>query len=280
MNKQSVYAILTIMLIPIGILLVCAKMVGDTTEAQDTAVKITTDNPAYQQIAKAIAGKKGRVSLMSGNLKTAQQKTKFKKSELLLTDDHTSALLTEAQKLHSSPKLVIASDYIHTDSSTQKYYLSPNTTVVMAQQIVNYLSDMDPRNRDIYVENNKQFVEKTSDLTTLYTILKKIKDIRYVATNNSQHLLMTQLGYAAETDDVSKLTDKQMADLESKLADKKIQFIFTTSQDTTENKQKLVTMAKKDDIPVVTFSQFTPDSTKIWTWQLTQLKKIQKALDK
>ena len=59
MNKQSVYAILTIMLIPIGILLVCAKMVGDTTEAQDTAVKITTDNPAYQQIAKAIAGKKG-----------------------------------------------------------------------------------------------------------------------------------------------------------------------------------------------------------------------------
>ncbi len=109
---------------------------------------------------------------------------------------------------------------------------------------------------------------------------KKIKDIRYVATNNSQHLLMTQLGYAAETDDVSKLTDKQMSDLESKLADKKIQFIFTTSQDTTENKQKLVTMAKKDDIPVVTFSQFTPDSTKIWTWQLTQLKKIQKALDK
>ncbi|MGO0155385.1 metal ABC transporter solute-binding protein, Zn/Mn family [Leuconostoc mesenteroides] len=280
MNKQSVYAILTIMLIPIGILLVCAKMVGDTTETQDTTVQIMTDNPAYQQIAKAIAGQKGRVSLMSGNPRTAQQKTKLKKAELLLTDNHSSVLLTAAEKLHSSPKLVIASDYIHTDSPTQKYYLSPNTTVVMAQQIVNYLSDMDPRNRDTYVKNNKQFVEKTSDLTALYTKLKNIKDIRYVATNKSQNLLMTQLGYTVETDNVSKLTDKQMSDLESKLADKKIQFIFTTAQNFTENEQKLVNMAKKNDVPVVTFSQFTPDSTQIWNWQLMQLKKIQKALDK
>ncbi|GMA70283.1 hypothetical protein GCM10025879_15290 [Leuconostoc litchii] len=255
-------------------------MVGDTTETTNTAVRITTDNVAYQQIAKILVGNKGHVTLLSVIQQTKQQKKQLKKTELVLTDSHKSSLLTEIQRQHISPKMVIASDYIQASSTIKNYYLSPETTIVMAQQIVNHLSDMDPKNRDFYVESNKKFMNRINDLTTIYNNLKKKQNINYLSTDSTQNLLMSQLGYKQEANNIDKMTDKQLSDVENKLADKHIKFVLTNIHDNTENTKSLLSAAKEADIPVVTFTTFTPNNTKIWNWQLLQLKKIQKALDK
>lgn len=277
MNKQVIYAILTILLIPIGIFLVFANMAGETSVPDSKPVVITTDNIAYQQIAKAIAGKHGKTELISNVTDTAQ-KAKFKKSELIITDTHESQLLTRAKQWRLSARLVIASDYITDGKSYRNIYLSPQTTLNMATKITDQLSDMDPRNRNSYVANKQNLLTKTAKLATIFQNLKKNKNVTYLATNQSQELMMTQLGYQSASNDVDKLDDAATRSLEKKMSDKKIDFVLTATQDQTSHDKRLITAAKKDNIPVVTFNQVLPQDTYIWSWQLSQLRLIQKAL--
>ena len=264
MNKQVIYAILTILLIPIGIFLVFVNMAGETSVPDSKPVVIATDNIAYQQIAAAIAGKHGKTELIS-NVTDQAQKTKFKKSELIITDTHESQLLTRAKQWGVSARLVIASDYITDGKNYRNVYLSPQTTLNMVTKITDQLSDMDPRNRNSYVANKQ-------------SLLKKSKNVTYLATNQSQELMMTQLGYQSASNDVDKLDDDAMTTLEKKISDKKIDFVLTATQDQTNHDKQLIAAAKKDNIPVVTFNQVLPQDTYIWSWQLSQLRLIQKAL--
>ncbi|MGQ2285249.1 metal ABC transporter solute-binding protein, Zn/Mn family [Leuconostoc pseudomesenteroides] len=277
MNKQVIYAILTILLIPIGIFLVFVNMAGETSVPDSKPVVIATDNIAYQQIAAAIAGKHGKTELIS-NVTDQAQKTKFKKSELIITDTHESQLLTRAKQWGVSARLVIASDYITDGKNYRNVYLSPQTTLNMVTKITDQLSDMDPRNRNSYVVNKQSLLKKTAKLTSVFQNLKKSKNVTYLATNQSQELMMTQLGYQSASNDVDKLDDDAMTALEKKMSDQKIDFVLTATQDQTNHDKQLIAAAKKDNVPVVTFNQVLPQDAYIWSWQLSQLRLIQKAL--
>lgn len=105
MNKQTLYAILTIALVPIGILLIFMRMTVEMPQPAHTPVKIVTDNTAYQQIAESLTYKNGHVVVVNGALMTTTDKQNFKAAEVVITDSHQSQLLTQRRKMKLHSKL-------------------------------------------------------------------------------------------------------------------------------------------------------------------------------
>ena len=99
MNKQNIYAILTILLIPVGLFLISIKMTVETKQPQHTPVQIVTDNVAYQQIAQAVSEKSSHVSLVSGKLASERDMRLFKHAEVVIVDSHQNQLLTQRRNL-------------------------------------------------------------------------------------------------------------------------------------------------------------------------------------
>jgi len=278
MNKQSLYAILTISLIPIGLFLIGIKMTVETKTPQHTPVQIVTDNVAYQQLAQAIAGKSGHVSLLSGGLTYANEKAIFKKAEVVITDSHQNQLLTQRRKMKLHSKILIASDVIKNQNYVN-YWLSPDITVTTITRLSDLLSDLDPSNRNEYINNSQNLLAQTKSLSESIRTLKAKKDVHYIATNNAQQLFMSQLGYKSDISDVESASEIDFKTLEKRFQDKKISFVLTASQDQSQKDQHVVALARAAKIPIITCNQVLPSDQKIWQWQLTFVNQLRYALE-
>lgn len=277
MNKQTLYAILTIALVPIGILLIFMRMTVEMPQPAHTPVKIVTDNTAYQQIAESLTYKNGHVVVVNGALMTTTDKQNFKAAEVVITDSHQSQLLTQRRKMKLHSKLLIASDVLDNQNYTN-YWLSPDVILQTITRLTNLLSDMDPQYRNSYVKNSEKMSQETQLLADKIEVLKTKKNVNYVATNQAQQLFMSQLGYKSVVSNLESLSDDDFNHLEKELKSGKIQFILRASQDQTEHDRRLVKLADNAKIPVITFNQVLPHDQKVWQWQLQLVKQLENAV--
>ena len=276
-NKQAFYAILTLLLIPIGICLIVLKMTVPSPAPEHSPVKIVTDRVAYQQIAQAIVGTDGQVTVLTGQLTTKQQRKQFKAAEVLITDNHDSQLLTQRQKLQLHSKILVASDSIKTQTYSH-YWLSPQVTVQTISRLSDLLSDLDPQNRDFYIRQSQILLTQTKPLADAIASLQAEKNVQYLATNNAQQVFMAQLGYQTARSDIESANDADFQALGKKMQDHTIRFVLKASQDQSPNDQRLVQLANEYKVPVITFNQVLPADQKIWDWQLTFVTQLQAAL--
>ncbi|WLC98232.1 zinc ABC transporter substrate-binding protein [Leuconostoc carnosum] len=277
MNKQTLYAILTIALVPIGILLIFMRMTVEMPRPAHTPVKIVTDNTAYQQIAESLTYKNGHVVVVNGALMTTTDKQNFKAAEVVITDSHQSQLLTQRRKMKLHSKLLIASDVLDNQNYTN-YWLSPDVILQTITRLTNLLSDMDPQYRNSYVKNSEKMSQETQLLADKIEVLKTKKNVNYVATNQAQQVFMSQLGYKSVVPNLESLSDDDFNHLEKELKSGKIQFILRASQDQTEHDRRLVKLADNAKIPVITFNQVLPHDQKVWQWQLQLVKQLENAV--
>lgn len=277
MNKQTLYAILTIALVPIGILLIFMRMTVEMPRPAHTPVKIVTDNTAYQQIAESLTYKNGHVVVVNGALTTTTDKQNFKAAEVVVTDSHKSQLLTQRRKMKLHSKLLIASDVLDNQNYTN-YWLSPDVILQTITRLTNLLSDMDPQYRNSYVKNSEKMSQETQLLADKIEVLKTKKNVNYVATNQAQQVFMSQLGYKSVVPNLESLSDDDFNHLEKELKSGKIQFILRASQDQTEHDRRLVKLADNAKIPVITFNQVLPHDQKVWQWQLQLVKQLENAV--
>lgn len=277
MNKQTLYAILTIALVPIGILLIFMRMTVEMPRPAHTPVKIVTDNTAYQQIAESLTYKNGHVVVVNGALTTTTDKQNFKAAEVVITDSHQSQLLTQRRKMKLHSKLLIASDVLDNQNYTN-YWLSPDVILQTITRLTNLLSDMDPQYRNSYVKNSEKMSQETQLLADKIEVLKTKKNVNYVATNQAQQVFMSQLGYKSVVPNLESLSDDDFNHLEKELKSGKIQFILRASQDQTEHDRRLVKLADNAKIPVITFNQVLPHDQKVWQWQLQLVKQLENAV--
>lgn len=274
MNKQNIYAILTILLIPVGLFLISIKMTVETKQPQHTPVQIVTDNVAYQQIAQAVSDKSSHVSLLSGKLTSEREKTLFKHAEVVIVDDHQNQLLTQRRNLKLNSKVLVASDVVK-DQSQSNYWLSPEITLKTISRLSDLLSDFDPRNRDMYIKNSQKLTAETQELTQGISDLKAQKNVRYVATNNAQQVFMDQLNYTTAVANLEASSDDKFKKTISEIQNKQVRFVLTASQDQSTRDQYLVKQAKDAKIPVITVNQVLPSDQKIWHWQLVLVRQLQ-----
>lgn len=274
MNKQNIYAILTILLIPVGLFLISIKMTVETKQPQHTPVQIVTDNVAYQQIAQAVSDKSSHVSLLSGKLTSEREKTLFKHAEVVIVDDHQNQLLTQRRNLKLNSKVLVASDVVK-DQSQSNYWLSPEITLKTISRLSDLLSDFDPRNRDMYIKNSQKLTAETQELTQGISDLKAQKNVRYVATNNAQQVFMDQLNYTTAVANLEASSDDKFKKTISEIQNKQVRFVLTASQDQSTRDQFLVKQAKDAKIPVITVNQVLPSDQKIWHWQLVLVRQLQ-----
>ncbi|CAM3093974.1 metal ABC transporter solute-binding protein, Zn/Mn family [Leuconostoc rapi] len=274
MNKQSIYAILTILLIPVGLFLISIKMTVETKQPQHTPVQIVTDNVAYQQIAQAVSEKSSHVSLVSGKLASERDMRLFKHAEVVIVDSHQNQLLTQRRNLKRHSKVLVASDVVK-DQGQTNYWLSPEITLKTITRLSDLLSDFDPRNRDMYIKNSQKLTATTQNLSQGISDLKSQKNVQYVATNNAQQVFMDQLNYATAVPNLESVSDDKFKKTISEIQNKQVAFVLTASQDQSTRDQELVKQAKSAKVPVITVNQVLPADQKIWDWQLVLVKQLQ-----
>ena len=266
MSKQAFYAILTLLLIPLGICLIILKMTVPSSGPKHSPVQIVTDRIAYQQLAKAIVADDGRVTVLDGKLTTSQQQKQFKGAEVVLTDNHASPLLTQRQKLHLRSKILVASDSFQ-GPDANNYWLSPQVILQTISRLSDLLSDLDPQNRDFYIRQSQQLLAQTQPLADGIARLQAEKNVQYLATNHAQQVFMTQLGYQPVQQDLASATT---ADFDT--------LVLTASQDQSEQDQRVMQLATQYQVPIITFNQVLPAGEKVWDWQLNFVNQLQAAL--
>ncbi|MBU7450744.1 metal ABC transporter solute-binding protein, Zn/Mn family [Leuconostoc citreum] len=277
MNRQAIYAILTILLIPLGLLWVFVYMTTDTPAPKHVPVKIVTDNVAYQQIAASVAGKGGQVTLVSANLPTKNQRQAFKSAEIILTDSHQDQLLTQRNKQQLHSKILVASDVVN-DQGAGNYWLSPEIMLRTINRLSDLLSDFDPQNRDVYMHNSQKLLDNHQALSNGINTLKSKNNVQYIATNSAQQIFMSQLNYRRVLPNVETADDKAFDQISQDFKAKKIKFILTAPQDQSQNDQRLVKLAKDAKIPVITFNQVLPHDENILAWQFNFVTQINNAI--
>ncbi|QEA46920.1 3-phosphoglycerate kinase [Leuconostoc lactis] len=277
MNKQAFYAILTFLLIPLGICLIILKMTVPSSGPKHSPVQIATDRIAYQQLAKAIVADDGRVTVLDGKLATPQQLKQFKGTEVVLTDNHASPLLTQRQKLHLRSKILVASDSFQ-GPDANNYWLSPQVILQTISRLSDLLSDLDPQNRDFYIRQSQQLLAQTQPLADGIARLQAEKNVQYLATNHAQQVFMTQLGYQPVQQDLASATAADFDTLAKKMQDHTIRFVLTASQDQSDHDQRVMQLATQYQVPIITFNQVLPAGEKVWDWQLNFVNQLQAAL--
>lgn len=276
MNKQHIYAILTILLIPLGVILIAIKMTVATKQPQHEPVQIVTDNVAYQQIAQAISGKSSQISLVSGTLASKGEMGLFKHAEVVVVDSHQNQLLTQRRNLKRHSKILVASDVVNNQNESN-YWLSPEISLNTMTRLSDLLSDFDPRNRDMYIKNSQKLTSETQNLAQGISELKSHKNVRYVATNNAQQVFMDQLNYAKEVQNLESVSDDKFKKTMVDIQNKQVAFVLTASQDQSIRDQEVVKQAENANVPVITVNQVLPSDQKIWDWQLVFVRQLQAA---
>lgn len=277
MNRQAFYAVLTLLLIPLGICLIILKMTVPSSAPKHSPVQIVTDRVAYQQLAQAIVADDGEVTVLDGKLATPQQKKKFKGAEVVLADNHASPLLTQRQKLHLHSKILVASDSF-TGQSANNYWSSPQATLQTISRLSDLLSDLDPQNRDFYIRQSQQLLAQTQPLADGIARLQAEQNVQYLATNHAQQVFMTQLCYQPAQKDLGTATATDFETLTKKMQDHTIRFVLTASQDQSEQDQRVIQLATQYQVPIITFNQVLPAGEKVWDWQLNFVNQLQAAL--
>ena len=278
MNKQVIYAILTILLIPIGIFLIFINMTVGTPPPKHVPVKIVTDNVVYQQIAEAVTSDSGQVRLVSSDLKTHEDQKAFKHAEIIIADNHRDQLLVQRSKLKSHAKLLVASDVV-SDQNGSNYWLSPEITTKTISKLSDLLSDFDPQNRDFYIHNSQNLLSHNRLLIEDINNLKSKSNVQFIATNNAQQIFMSQLNYKRKWLNIETATDNDFKKIEEDIRNKKINFILTAPQDQSDNDKRLIKLATDLKLPVVTFNQVLPSNQNILDWQFGLVEQLKKALE-
>lgn len=168
-------------------------------------------------------------------------------------------------------------------------WYNPDYVTAVANKIRDDLKTIDPTDASAFDQSAQTFL--TTSLQTYHQLIASIK-ARYQGTSVGatesifSYLapalglnLITPYSYLKAVSEGTDISAADQATVEQQIKQKQIKVLIYNSQNTPNNIQALITLAKAANIPVATVTEtLTPATASFQDWQSSQLKGIQKAL--
>lgn len=176
----------------------------------------------------------------------------------------------------------------HEGDNPHMWY-NPDYVTAVVNKIRDDFKALDPANASTFDQSAQAF--QTSGLKQYHDLIAAIK-AKYsgtpVAATESifSYLapalglnLITPYSYLKAVSEGTDISASDQATVEQQIRQKQIKILIYNSQNTPNNIQALITLAKANHIPVATITEtLSPATTSFQNWQATQLQGIQSAL--
>lgn len=289
-------------------LLVALTVVGvgcskeSTTKSADQGLKITTTTDFYGEVAQAVVGKKGQVTSIINQPNV---------------DPHDYDPTPKTAKIVAGSQLVIANglgydswmnNLVKTNDSQARYlkvgeevldkksgdnphvWYDPQTMPKLARKIAKELGKKQPKNRAYFQKNAQKYIDSLQPMQDKVTSLKKVAEQTvnknvYVSEPVFDYAIKSmgfQVGDQEFENALEKGTDPSpqiISAMQNKIKQGKIAFFVYNSQVSDKTVNNFVTLAKKNQVPVLKVTETLPAKKSYQEWMTGQYQQLLKILE-
>lgn len=275
----------------------CGTKPADTPVVQKTKIKVVAAENFYGEVAQAVGGDRVEVTSILSNPEqdphayepTADASKVVADGKVVVYtgigyDDWMSKLLKADSTAASKEVVAVGSDLLgKKDGDNPHVWYDPTTMPRLAQKLADDYSKLDP---DHAKEFQKQANEYIATLAPLRAKVAKLKQVSPIYIDVSEpvfgymadalNLKTNDPDFAKAIEDENDPTAAEFAGVQNDIKDKKIKFFVYNTQTESPTVDKIVKLAKDNEIPVIEVTETEPSGKNYIQWMTEQLDQIEK----
>ncbi|RYL94434.1 metal ABC transporter solute-binding protein [Sporolactobacillus sp. THM19-2] len=171
------------------------------------------------------------------------------------------------------------------NGDNEHVWYDPETMPKLADYLASVLSDIDPDHADVFKKNAQAYQQDIRPVRDLvHQLSEKTSGQRVDVSEPVFDYMLEALGYRISNSHfkqaVEKGTDPSPQDItkmRKDMEEKRIAFFVSNIQEMSPTVEKMVALAKRNDLPVVEVTETLPDGKDYKMWMLDILKQVEKA---
>jgi zinc/manganese transport system substrate-binding protein len=184
--------------------------------------------------------------------------------------------------------VIVAADLVHKKAGANPHlWYDPPTMPAVAAALAAALGTIDPAHADDYAARLKMFVASLAPLDDKIAAMRaKYSGVTVTATEPvfgymaaALGLVMSNASFQLATMNNTEPSARDLARFEDDLKEHKVRVMFYNTQASDRLVQRLVALARADDVPVVGVTETCPPGLSYQAWMLRELDATAKALD-
>lgn len=295
-RKQKLLGIILSTVIIILVLSGCSnKKVSHSTQK----LNVVTTTDFYGEAAKAVLGNKGTVSSIINNpaidphdyeptTKTAQ---KVSQADITVANGlGYDAWMNKLNKQSKSSYIKIGENIMHKKSGDNPHvWYDPQTMPKYARYLAKQLGKKQPKNKVYFEKNAQKYIQS---LQPIQKELTQLKNISQSLTNKNVYVSEPVFDYSIQAmgfkvtnknfeNAVEKGTDPTPTEIKKMhqgIKEKQIAFFVLNTQTDSKLVNNLISLAKKNNIPVLKVTETLPKGKNYQQWMLSQYQDLNKIL--
>ncbi|ANZ60988.1 metal ABC transporter substrate-binding protein [Secundilactobacillus paracollinoides] len=294
-----VLSALSIILVAV-LLTSCTSKTASSITKHPSKIHVVTSLDFYGETSKAVLGNKGTV------------KSIINKPSM---DPHEYEATTKTAKIVSDADVIIynglgydtwmtriATDTTHTTKinvgqtvmgkpvdANQHIWYNLKTMPTLAKYLVKKYSKLQPQNKAYFEKNAKNYIASLKPLQQKLNQLKKnangaevdVSEPVFDYTLNDLGYKVADTGYSMAVENDTDPSPAEIKAMQQDIKTHKIKFFVVNTQEINQITKNMMTLAKKDGVPILKVTESMPAGKTYESWmmsQFKQLEKIQKAV--
>lgn len=300
-RQHRIFQILTILsTLMIAVLLTgCTSKTSSNTTKHPNKIHVVTSLDFYGETAKAVLGNKGTV------------KSIIDKPSM---DPHEYEATTKTAKIVSDADVIIynglgydtwmtriATDTTHTTKinvgqtvmgkpvdANQHIWYNLKTMPTLANYLVKKYSKLQPQNKTYFEKNAKNYIASLKPLQQKLNQLKKNAngaevDVSEPVFDYTLHDLgykVADTGYSMAVENDTDPSPAEIKAMQQDIKTHKIKFFVVNKQEINQITKNMMTLAKKDGVPILKVSESMPAGKSYESWMMSQFNQLEKIQNK
>lgn len=285
-------------------LMACLSLIGlltgcrtqDTAQDKDDKITVMASLDVYGEVARAVLKNQGHVQTIINKPSmdphdfepTTQTAKQIAESNLIIYnglgyDGWMSSLLKASSD--KIPAINVAKDVAHQkDGANEHVWYDPDNMIQLTKQLVKRFSKQDPKHAKTFEKNGQAYIKKLTTVNDKLATLKanKIQD-KVAVTEPVFDYMLQKMAYqtidpefAQAIEEGTDPTPKILNDLQSALAEGKVEFLVVNKQTDSKIVTTIKATAKDYHVPMLYVTETVPAHQTYTTWMLAQLNDLEK----
>lgn len=257
-------------------------------------IKVITSVNFYGEVAKAVLGNAGTVTSIINKQDvdphdyepTTKVAAQVASADVLIANGlgYDSWMEKLAQNNNNVTSIKVGEDVLgKKDGANPHIWYQLNTMPKLANYLADKFSKINPKKASYFKANAQKYIKSMTPLNNLVTELKGNGDNKLVDVSEPVFdYALAELGYRvnnkAFAESVENSTDpapKSVAAMQKDIETHKITFFVQNTQASNKTTTQMVSLAKKNHIPIVKVTETQPTNKNYQTWMIDQFKQVQ-----
>ncbi|WP_059378771.1 metal ABC transporter solute-binding protein, Zn/Mn family [Fructobacillus pseudoficulneus] len=296
MQKKKTTAVVAILLVVLAAIagLVAWQGANQKEGKKSDRLTIVASTNVYAELAKTVAGKHADVSAIITKQSVSPEDyeptnavaKKVSNADIAFGNGlgYDAWLKKLAKTSKDTQVLYVGEDILNKKSGSNPHlWNDPDNMIQAAQGLADTLSKKDPKHEADYQANAKAYADKLKPVTDkIDELAAKVAGKEVIETEPVYEYMLDALGAKVVGDEFAEAIEEGndpspavLSDIQSKIKNHELAFLVYNTQTTGGTVDKIVKLAKDNNVPIVKVTETSPNNTSYVDWKLSELKQIQ-----